>query len=217
MKESILISITIVLIYIFLFCNTPNLKMIEMDNKQILVQDLPQAENSAELLNDLINNMYKLRNHLVQNIDQYKHVVEYANCYESKLKPSILLLSTNFNKNRTKIYENAPDSEYTSYSVNKGQEFVFCLRCKKTKKLHKLNLLMYVAVHEMAHAGCKEIGHTQLFNIIFSFYLREAIKINIYKFQNYHINSVNYCGLDLHTNILNQYNFDNPHSNFCSK
>ena len=69
----------------------------------------------------------------------------------------------------------------------------------------------------MAHAGCKEIGHTLLFNIIFAFYLREAIKLNIYKFENYHINSVNYCGLDLHTNILNQFNFDNPNHTFCSK
>ena len=115
----------------------------------------------------------------------------------------INLLEGNFNEKRTRIYENSPYSNYTSYSVNKGEEFVFCLKCKKEDKLHTLNLLTYVAVHEMAHAGCPEIGHTPLFNKIFKFFLQQAQHIGIYIYENYRANPVYYCGMKLYSNILN--------------
>lgn len=192
MKDSILISITIVLIYIFLFINNTNLKLIEANGNKVLVRALPDCQKSGQLLIELIQKMYQLRDYLVQNIQKFPEFKEYIN-----------LLGNNFNQKRTLIYENAPDSEYTSYSVNKGEEFVFCLKCKKTKKLHHINLLVYVAVHEMAHAGCPEIGHTPLFNKIFRFFLQQAIQIGIYQYEDYSSNPVNYCGLNLYTNILN--------------
>lgn len=192
MKESILISITIVLIYIFLFINNTNLKLIEANGSKVLVRALPDCQQSGQLLISLIQKMYKIRDYLVLNIDRFP-----------EFRPYINLLKNNFNQERTLIYENSPDSEYTSYSVNKGEEFVFCLKCKTTKQLHNINLLVYVAVHEMAHAGCPEIGHTPLFNKIFKFFLQQAIEIGEYTYEDYSRNPVNYCGLDLYTNILN--------------
>jgi len=192
MKDSILISTIIILIYIFLFINKSNLKLVDYKNQKVLVRDLPNYTHSVYLLGTLIERMYLLRNYLVKNKSLYP---EYLEC--------INLLERNFNKNRTLIYENSPYSDYTSYSVNKGEEFVFCLRCKKTNNLHNINLLIYVAVHEMAHAGCKELGHTPLFNKIFRFYLEQAINLDIYCYENYSVNPVSYCGMDLYTNILN--------------
>ena len=101
------------------------------------------------------------------------------------------------------LYENNIDSNYTSYSVNKGEEIVFCLRCKKTYKLHTINILVYVAVHEMAHTACPEVGHTILFNKIFKFLLENAIKLNIYSYEDYSNYPIIYCGMELHSNILN--------------
>ena len=75
---------------------------------------------SANLLSDIITRMYKLRNHLVNNINDFP-----------EFKDSIKLLEQNLNTSRTNIYENSPDSDYTSYSVNKGEEVVFCLKSKK--------------------------------------------------------------------------------------
>jgi len=192
MKDSILISIIIILIYVFLFMNNSDLKIIETNGNKVLVRDLPNSKNSAKLLSNLINNMYTLRNHLVKNIKQFPEYKQYIN-----------MLKKNFNKKRTLIYENSPYSSFTSYCVNKGEEFVFCLKCKKENILHDINLLTYVATHEMAHAGCPEIGHTPLFNKIFRFFLQEAVKISIYKYKDYSKFPVNYCGLDLYTNILN--------------
>ena len=55
----------------------------------------------------------------------------------------------------------------------------------------------------MAHSACPEMGHTPLFNKIFHFFLTESTKLNIYKYENYSLNPVSYCGMNLNTNILN--------------
>jgi predicted metal-dependent hydrolase len=195
MKESLIISILILFIYIFLFMNKNKLVLIEANNSghKFLVHDDKLKNASANLLSDIITSMYKLRNHLIKNIDT---------CTDSELKESIILLEKNLNETRTNIYENAPKSEYTSYSVNKGEEVVFCLKSRKSGELHTLNLLMYVAIHEMAHVGCHEIGHTVLFSKIFEYYTKESIKIGIYKYDDYDSNPVEYCGMVLSSSII---------------
>jgi len=204
MKDSILICTIIILIYIFLFINKSNLKLVEYENEKVLVRDLPNSDVSVKLLGTLIKRMYLLRNYIVSNKSLFSDNLENIN-----------LLEKNFNRNRTLIYENTPYSDYTSYSVNKGEEFVFCLRCKKTNNLHNINLLVYVAVHEMAHAGCKEVGHTPLFNKIFRFYLEKAIDLDLYCYENYSVNPVKYCGMDLYTNILNPKYINKGHFYKC--
>lgn len=173
--------------------NKKNLVLMEASNSgfKFLVHNDKFKKESANLLSEIITRMYKLRNHLVRNKDNFP-----------EFKDSISLLETNLSEKRTNIYENAPTSEYTSYSVNKGEEVVFCLKSKKTGELHKINLLMYVAIHEMAHIGCHEIGHTNLFKNIFEFYTKESIKIGIYKYDDYDTNPVEYCGMVLSSSII---------------
>ncbi len=193
MKESLILSIFVIFIYMFLFMNKKKLVLMESSNSghKFLVHNDKLKKQSANLLSEIITRMYKLRNHLVKNIDKHP---EFAD--------SIKLLEKNLNDSRTNIYENSPDSDYTSYSVNKGEEVVFCLKSKKTGDLHNINLLMYVAIHEMAHVGCHEIGHTDLFKRIFEFYTKEAIKIGIYSYEDYDNNPVEYCGMVLSSNII---------------
>ena len=192
MKESIIISILIIIIYIFFISNKTNLLLIEANGNKIMVRDTIDASMSAELLGTIIDRMYILRDTLVENKSTYPEYIEY-----------ITFMSKNFNKSRTVIYENSLDSENTSYSINKGQEIVFCLRCKKTKNLHKLNVCMYVAIHELGHTACPEIGHPPLFNKIFKFLLEQAVLLKLYIYENYNTNPVEYCGMTLYTNILN--------------
>lgn len=177
----------------FLFSNKNNLVLMESNNsgKKFLVFNDKKKKISARLLADLITNMYKLKNHLVSNIDKFP-----------EFRDSIELLNKNFTEARTRIYENPPTSDYTSYSVNKGEELAFCLRSKKNGNHHNINLLMYVALHELAHVGCHEIGHTDLFKEIFAFYTKEAIKIGIYKYEDYDTNPVEYCGMVLSSSII---------------
>ena len=192
MKETILIVIIVIIIYLFLFHNKKNVVLIEgRDNNKYLVYNDTKKNDSALLLSDVINNMFKLRNYLYENINKYPDFKQY-----------IKQLYTNLHKDRSLIYENDPNSKLTSFSVNKGEEIAFCLRSKKSNELHQLNLIMYVALHEMAHIACPEIGHGDLFKKIFKFLTEIAIELNIYKLDNYEANPIEYCGMMLSSNIL---------------
>ena len=87
----------------------------------------------------------------------------------------------------------------TSYSENKGQKIVICLRDKTTPPfpLIDLNIIMFVLIHEMAHLMTSSIGHTPEFWTNFRKLLHESIQIGIYKQENYAKNPVQYCGMTI--------------------
>jgi hypothetical protein len=192
MKETLIIIVFIIVFYIVFIMNDSSLVKFEIDGNVVLVRDMPDKEQSSKLLNELINRMYVLKKYVVDNRDKYPEYKEYIDQFNE-----------NFTKSRTKIYETSLTSEYTSYSINKGEELVFCIRSKSTKKLHDINLLMYVAVHELAHTACPETGHTPLFNKIFKFLLERAMEIHLYYYEDYSNHPIEYCGMRLYTNILN--------------
>lgn len=194
MKETILISIIIIFIYIYFFLNKKNFVSIESYNgtKYMVYNDTFKKEKS-NLLASIVKNMCLLKNYLVKNIE-LNDLKEY-NLY-------IKQLDKNFNENRTSIYETDPNSDLTSFSVNKGEELSICLKSKSSDKLHDINLLMYVVIHEMSHFACPEIGHGDLFQKIFKKFLEVAVKLNIYQYDDYSIKPVEYCGMILSSNII---------------
>jgi hypothetical protein len=98
--------------------------------------------------------------------------------------------------------ETANDEKYTSYTVNKGEKIVFCLRSKVLNDIHDMNTLMYVVIHELGHVGCPEFGHTPLFREIFKFLLEQSIIINIYNPIDYRKYPKNYCGMTINEYLL---------------
>ncbi len=93
------------------------------------------------------------------------------------------------------IYENNMNNNNTSYTINKGDEMILCIRSKNDYKLHNINDLLYVVIHEFAHIGCPEIGHTELFYKINKYLLERAIEKKIYKYEDYNKNPREYCGI----------------------
>jgi len=65
-----------------------------------------------------------------------------------------------------------------SYTINK-QNVYLCLKDKDGKYYDK-NMLVYVALHEVAHAKCDEIGHTMTFHKIFQELLKKATEKGVY-------------------------------------
>ena len=192
MKETILISIVIIFIYFFLFINRNNLIYVESKTgTKFMVQKDNLKKEKADLLGKIVENMFILKNHMFKNINNFPSFEAY-----------IKQLKNNLSESRTVVYETDPNSNLTSFSVNKGEELSFCLKSKKTNQLHDLNLLMYVAIHEMAHVACPEIGHGKLFMKIFRKLVEEAIKINIYKKVNFSDIPVEYCGMILSSSII---------------
>jgi hypothetical protein len=96
--------------------------------------------------------------------------------------------------------ENDMSSKDTSYSENKGQKIVVCLRDKTKPPTYPLideNTVMFVMLHEMAHLMTETIGHTQEFWSNFKRILHDAVKLGIYTPVNYAQSPVPYCGMKI--------------------
>lgn len=162
----------------------------DIDSKSYLVRDQEDKQLAANLLSKIWINIQKLDEHLYNNKNNYKNYEKYIEQMHNKLK-------------KTKIQESTDNGVYTSYSINKGEQIIFCLRSRReTGKLHELNLLMYVVLHELAHVACPEYGHTDLFKEIFAFLANEGVKINIYNKIDFRLNNREYCGLTISESII---------------
>ena len=100
------------------------------------------------------------------------------------------------------ISEGSGDDDYTAYSVNKGEQIVFCLRSKRTKEFVDENVLMYVAVHELGHIYSTDVGHTKNFWKNFKFLLQQAVAAKVYTPVDFKANPVGYCGVEIKSSIL---------------
>lgn len=161
----------------------------KLDNREYLVQNLSDKEDATNMLSIIYHRIFVLKDYLQQNKQKYPKYQKYIEQFCSKIDNIVL-------------HENPPDGKYTSYTVNKGEEIALCLRSKKNKKLHDLNLIMYVVLHELAHVACPEIDHTDLFKKIFIFFLKKATEINIYQVVDYEYDPHEYCGLTINENLL---------------
>jgi predicted metal-dependent hydrolase len=103
-----------------------------------------------------------------------------------------------------KLEENLPSmsSKETSFTIGKGVKVKLCLRDKSPeRRLYNINMIMFVAVHELAHIACDErvIGdpHTEKFWSIFRFLLLECERIKLFKIPNYTKHPVDYSGIEI--------------------
>lgn len=196
MKEIILTLILIFLILYFIYINLytdDNLiyEKATFDNSYYWVRNMSDKSQAANTLAVIKSNMNKLIDHLQNNIKDFP-----ANAKNIK----------DLVKRTRKIYimETPKDEKFTSYTINKGEKIVFCLRSKILHMIHDINILMYVCIHELAHCATESFGHTPEFKENFKFLLIEANKIGIYKITNYRENPVQYCGM-----TINEYLLDN--------
>jgi predicted metal-dependent hydrolase len=161
----------------------------DLNNIEYLVQNLEDKKEATDILSLVHKRIYMLKNYLEKNMDNYPEYKPYIKQFCLKINNLILM-------------ENSPDGKYTSYTVNKGDEIVLCLRSKRSKELHDLNLIMYVVLHELAHVACPEIDHTELFKKIFIFFIKIAVQLGIYENVNYQIDPHEYCGIIINENLL---------------
>lgn len=180
---SILLVIGFLAYQIFIDDNLEKVKS-KIDNNTYLVQDKEDAEDAADLIATLRAKIILLVQTLI------------------KTHPSddkrIIMLKNNFNPDNIK--EGEEDTGYTSYSINKGEQIVLCLRNKN--KLMDINTMMFVLLHEVAHIATESIGHTKEFWENFKWILEESINIGIYTKVDYSKEAVEYCGMKISTTPL---------------
>ena len=112
---------------------------------------MPDKDKAADLLATLNFKFKKLISILDESLNK-------PNNYDDKRKEDIKRLKGNYNENY--ISESSPGNKHTSYSINKGEKIVFCLRAKDgSDKLVDINTITFVGIHELGHLMTKEIGH----------------------------------------------------------
>lgn len=160
-----------------------------VDNKEYWIRNLPDKKHAANILAKINSNITKLVYHLKNNLKNFPDKMSYIKNLIERTKV-------------INIMETPKDDKYTSYTINKGEKIVFCIRFKITDNIHDMNTIMYVVIHELAHIGCPEFGHTKLFKDIFKFLLENGIKIKIYNPVNYIKFPQNYCGMTINEYLL---------------
>jgi hypothetical protein len=114
-------------------------------------------------------------------------------------KPQVRQWVQNFTPEPSRFLEATPDAEHTSYSVNKGEKIHLCLRQREgqNESLVDENVMVFVSLHEMAHAITPSIGHGPDFWNNFGWLLKQAEAAGIYQYQNFKARPVSYCGLQI--------------------
>ena len=153
------------------------------DGNDYEMQNLPEKEKAVELMCKVRKNLTSLHEHYssTPGLSSDPPVARFI----ERFKPDVFV-------------ENSMDSNDTSYSENKGQKIVVCLRDKTSPPNYPLideNTIMFVMLHEMAHLMTETIGHTSEFWANFKRILHDAVKLGIYTPVNYARQPTPYCGM----------------------
>jgi hypothetical protein len=159
-------------------------------------------DKSQEFLINSANTLAKINSRveiLVNHLDKNYYNDPSKNYFIKKLK---------LNYNSYMISEAEVDPRYTTYTVDK-QDMHICLRTRdKEENIYDINTLMYVILHELAHLcnytkdGYPVQGHGDSFKEIFKFLVEQGIKLKIYNYVDYSKFPINYCGLQIQSQIL---------------
>jgi hypothetical protein len=155
------------------------------DGRRYVVRNLPDRQEAANTLGTVNENLIKL----------VKYMKE-----KSPDDENVRRLARNFNPDN--VSESSDKDAYTSYSINKGEKVVLCIRSKKTGKIQDINLLMYVSIHELAHIMTSDVGHTQTFWANNKLLLQNAIDVGVYEKEDYASNPREYCGISISSTIV---------------
>jgi hypothetical protein len=158
-----------------------------VDQRRYLVRNMPDRVEAAD-------KMARIRAKLVRVVESMRER------FGSDARTRQMV--RNFNPDV--LVEAARTSKYTSYSVNKGEKVVMCLRSRDDQEaLVEDNMLTFVALHELAHICTPSVGHNQEFWRNFKWILQHAVSIQVYTPVDYSKQPQEYCGMQVTDSPLN--------------
>jgi predicted metal-dependent hydrolase len=166
-----------------------------VDGVEYLVRNIKDDPNDTQMAADMLGQIHLNINKFVdyvynkRNDEGYVENKKYIEQLHERIK-------------KTVISESDAKSEYTSFSLNKGEKIVICLRSKYDGKLHDMNMIMYVVTHEISHCGASKIGHGEEFRHVFSAFAKYAVEMGLYKKIDFASNPVEYCGITINESII---------------
>ena len=154
------------------------------DGRRYVVRKLPDATHAADLLARINAKLTTLVRHMV---------AKFPN------DPDVQRLHDNYNPDA--LSEGGHEVGYTSYSVNKGEKIVMCLRQPDDTFVDE-NVLVYVAIHELGHLMTDEVGHTPKFWATFKRLASEAVEIGVYTKVDFGGKPQAYCGISIASSVV---------------
>lgn len=157
-----------------------------VNKKKYYVRKLPDKQEAADKLANIGIKLQKL-------IDGLDLEDKEKGKYNKQLKDRF---------NSDYITENIPGSDFVAYSVNKGDELSLCVREKDTEKFMDDNIIIFVAIHELAHIMTPEQQHTPLFWDNMKYLLEQGSSMGIYTPVDYSKNPEMYCGMEINSSPM---------------
>ena len=152
-------------------------------NQSYQVQNLPDKQDACECMANIHEKLRTLMS-------------KYSDDPATAADPRVRTMIERFNPDN--MCENDVHSSSTSYSENKGDRIVICLRSKESPyPLADENTITFVVLHEMAHLMTTTIGHTPEFWANFRRILNDAVGAGVYTNVNYARAPVSYCGMTI--------------------
>ena len=148
-----------------------------IDNRKYICRKMPDAALAANKLAVINQKVKTLINHV-----------------DGKDKENIDRLKKRYNPD--KLSETGLGAEYTSYSVNKGEEISICVRNTNNTFIDD-NIIMFVVIHELAHIITISVGHKPEFWKNMKYLLEQGNECNVYIPVDYSEHPTTYCGMDI--------------------
>lgn len=166
-----------------------------LDGRTYYVQDKSDKQAAANTLSKVRGKMIALiecvksSSGTIHGLDQdEKQFGSYASRVDRLVK--------RFNPD--KIAEGNEDVKYTTFTLNKGEKVVFCLRARgEDDRVHDLAMMTFVAIHEMGHIASVTEHHTPEFHSNFKWLLQHAVKCGIYSPEDFNKQPRKYCGINV--------------------
>lgn len=155
-----------------------------VDGREYLVRALPDKQRAADMIANVNKRLTSLVHHMVA---KYPDDADVTRLYD--------------NYNPEAVSEGGQEAGYTSYSINKGERIVLCVR-QPDNTIVGINVLMYVAIHELGHLMSASVGHNDEFWGNFKKLLQESIDIGIYEKVDYASNPHSYCGIHISSSVI---------------
>jgi len=176
-----------------------------IDGREYVVQNKPDKQQAADILANVRARMIRLVAYVKKTNGSggisdkngggpkaAKGDEQQYGSYQSRAKR----LASRFNPDR--ISEGNEDVRYTTYTLNKGEKVVFCLRARdEDDRVHDLSMMSFVAIHELAHIASVTEHHTPEFQANFAWLLRNAVSCGVYTFEDFKARPRRYCGIDV--------------------
>ena len=178
------VLVVIVVMYVRQYYGEVEIVSAPDDGRRYVVRKLPDAKKAARLLARINAKLSRLVQHMVAKFPG---------------DADVRRLQDNYNPDA--LSEGGTEVGYTSYSVNKGEKIVMCLRQPDDEFVDE-NVLVYVAVHELGHLMTDEIGHTPKFWANFKRLAAEAVDIGVYTKVAFGERPQPYCGISITSSVI---------------